>query len=251
MILPPSETKRDGGEGDAALDLARLSHPRLTPQRKTVLAALRRLSRNLTTMSDALKLGPSQRFELLRNRAITTSPTMPALLRYTGVLFDALESDSLSEADFEFAKNHVAIHSALFGLVGGGDPIPAYRLSHDSRLPGVSLKKAWRVPVATAIAEHGGLVLDLRSEAYVELGPAVGASYLRVVAEGTDGRRRALNHFNKRGKGEFARAVIRSGIDHTTVGSLIEWAESEAIPLSILPNGELQLVVPEIVASRS
>ena len=55
---------------------------------------------------------------------------------------------------------------------------------------------------------HPGLVLDLRSESYVALGPAAAASYLRVVSEGATGRRVALSHFNKHAKGMFTRAVI-------------------------------------------
>ena len=61
---------------------------------------------------------------------------MPAIDRYTGVLFDALDAPSLDADAREFARETVVVHSALFGLVGALDEIPAYRLSHDSRLPG-------------------------------------------------------------------------------------------------------------------
>lgn len=251
LLLPPSETKRDGGVDGATLDLALLSFSSLTPSRRAVLAATRRLARNLSTMAGALKLGKSQHFELIRNRTLGSSPTMPAIERYTGVLYDALDVVGLDIGQRAFADRHVVIHSTLFGLLGAADPIPAYRLSHDSRLPGLSLKKTWREPIAAAIAARSGLVLDLRSEAYVELGPAPPASYcLRVVALAVDGQRRALNHFNKKGKGEFVRAIIRAGIDHADVDSLLAWARAEDIPLSIGAPGELELVVAEIVAGR-
>ena len=93
--------------------------------------------------------------------------------RYTGVLYDALGEDTLSPAAREFAREHVLIHSALFGLVRAGDPIPRYRLAHDSRLPGAYAGKALaRSPISAALADRPGLTLDLRSEAYVALGPA-------------------------------------------------------------------------------
>lgn len=251
LLLPPSETKRDGGTDGATLDLATLGFPELTPQRRAVIAATRRLARNLSTMASALKLGPSQHFELIRNRQLGSSPIMPALDRYTGVLYDALDAESLSAAERAFADRHVVIHSAMFGLVGAADPIPAYRLSHDSRLPDLSLKKIWREPISRVVAPVGGLVLDLRSEAYVELGPAPGAYFLRVVAEGADGQRRALNHFNKKGKGEFLRAVVRAGIDHPHVESLLDWAASNGVSLGLGAPGELELVVEETVARRA
>ena len=91
-------------------------------------------------MMAALKLGRTQASEVDRNRALTSSPTMPALDRYTGVLYDALDAPTLAPAAREFAGRHVLWHSARFGPVGALDLVPAYRLSHDSRLTGHPLK---------------------------------------------------------------------------------------------------------------
>ncbi len=243
FVLPPSETKRDGGVDGSALRLDELAFPELTAQRAATLSALKRLSRNLTAATGALGLGPTQRFEIERNRVITTSPTMPALDRYTGVLYDGLDAATLDEAERTFAHDHVLVHSALFGLIRAGDPIPAYRLSHNSRLPGLSLRKVWREPISALLAEHEGLVLDLRSEAYAGLGPAPGSGrYLRVVTENAAGRNVALSHFNKKAKGEFTRAVIESGIEHPDVASLVEWSHRVGIRLEPGAPGELDLI---------
>lgn len=243
LVLPPSETKRDGGDA-TPLDLAALSFPELAPQRRAALAALRTLSRSVGGSMQALGLGPTQRFEIDRNRALATAPVMPALERYTGVLYDGLEVESLTTAERQFAAEHVVIHSALFGLVRAGDRIPAYRLSHDSRLPGLSLRRHWRDAITATLAAEPGVVLDLRSESYAHLGPAPeGATYIRVVSEDAKGRRVALSHFNKKGKGEFARAVIAAGIEHPTVESLVAWAAGAGIRLEAGAPGELDLVV--------
>lgn len=246
IVLPPSETKRAGGVDGSSLDLSLLSHPELTKLRRSVLAEVRSLGSNLATMSAALKLGPSQHFELLRNRAVRTSPTCAAIERYTGVLYDALDAASFTPAARAFADRTVVIHSALFGLLGAGDPIPAYRLSHDSRLPTLSLKTAWRQGISTEFARQRELVLDLRSEAYVDLGPIpdeIDSYYLRLVSAGPDGQKRALNHFNKKGKGEFTRAVVVAGIDHPTVDSLLGWAGRNDLRLTPGRPGELLLEV--------
>lgn len=246
ILLPPSETKRGGGVPGSSLMLTQLSFPELTAVRRSVGAQLRRLARNLRTMAEALKLGPSQHDELLRNRAFATAPTMPALERYTGVLYDALDAQTLPADARKFATEHLVIHSALFGLIGAGDPIPPYRLSHDSRLPTQSLKKAWREPIAMVLGNQKGLILDLRSEAYAALGPAPardGSWFLRVVAHGPDGRTKALNHFNKKGKGEFVRALLSAGIDHPDAGSLLRWAGTSGFELGFGAAGELELVV--------
>ena len=244
LLLPPSETKRDGGAEGSSLDLGLLSFPGLTAPRRRMLAAVRVLAQNRTRMASALKLGPTQLFEVDRNRALRRSETMPAIERYTGVLYDALDAASLSPSAREFAAAHVMIQSALFGLVRAGDPIPAYRLSHDSRLPGLPLGAGWRREIARELDGMPGLMLDLRSEAYVALGPAPRrAWFLRVVTEDADGSRRALNHFNKKGKGEFTRAILEAGIDHGSVGSLLDWAAASGIRLSRGADQELALVV--------
>ncbi len=60
ILLPPSETKRDGGTG-APLDLRALSFPALSKHRATALGALTRLARDPDAMMRALKLGPASR----------------------------------------------------------------------------------------------------------------------------------------------------------------------------------------------
>ncbi len=244
LILPPSETKRDGGDEGSALSLASLGFPELTALRKKAIAALRVLVRNLGAAASGLRIGANQRFEIDRNRALATAPTMPALDRYTGVLYDALGASTLSERERSFADERILIHSALFGLLRARDRIPAYRLSHNSRLPGFSLRMQWRGAIAHVLAGQHGLILDLRSESYAELGPApVGSWYLRVVSEDEGGRRTALTHFNKKGKGDFVRAVIVAGVDHETVDSLLQWATAAGIRLERGAPGELDLVV--------
>ena len=84
------------------------------------------------------------------------------------------------------------------------------------------------------LASTDGLLLDLRSEAYANLGPLPDrpdAVFVRVVSEDASGRRRALNHFNKMGKGEFVRRLIQAGIDHPDVDALLAWARGAGIRL--------------------
>ena len=243
ILLPPSETKRDGGTDATTLDLESLSFSSLGIKRRRVITDLRRLSRSVGGSMAALSLGPTQRFEIDRNRALSTSPVMPALERYTGVLYDALDVGSLDGAARLFAGKHLVIHSALFGLVRGSDSIPAYRLSHDSRVPGLSLRRHWREAVTAALVASDSLVIDLRSDSYGALGPAPGSALaVRVVSEDARGRRTALSHFNKSGKGRFARAVVESGIVHPHVDSLLEWAATQGIRVDRTETG-VDLVV--------
>jgi uncharacterized protein len=244
ILLPPSETKRDGGVGGTSLDLAALSFPALTARRRAALAALRTISRSVASSTAALGLGPTQRFEIDRNRSVSSSPTMAAIERYTGVLYDAIDVDSLDAFARRYLGRTAVIHSALFGLVRADDPVPAYRFSHDTRTPGTSLTRLWRDANAVVLAEQPGLVLDLRSESYVHLGPAAPGSYfLRVVTEDGTGTKRALNHFNKHGKGELVRSLAHSGRDVESADDLLDWARTTGIRLERGAAGEFDLVV--------
>lgn len=246
ILLPPSETKRAGGTEGSRLDHARLGYPELARSRRAVIAGLRALSRDQEASVRALKLGPSSASEALRNRTVSTSPLLPAIDRYDGVLYEGLDAATLPEAARAFAHEHLAIASAAFGLTRALDPIPVYRLSHDSRLPGLPLRSQWRDVVARVLDATPGLLLDLRSEGYAELGPLPSrddAVFVRVVSEDATGRRRALNHFNKKGKGVFARELLLAGVDHPDVASLLAWSADHGIRLERGAPGELDLVV--------
>ena len=245
VLLPPSETKRSGGVF-MPLALDSLVFPGLTARRLVVVQALAELAGDPDATVRALKLGRTQLAEVDRNAAVRSSPTTPVIDRYTGVLYDALDAATLSERARDFAGRHLLVHSALLGPVGGLDRVPAYRLSHDSRLPGLPLKKHWASDVSAALESSGGLLLDLRSEGYVSLGPAPGHTqryFLRVVTEGSDGRVRALNHFNKKSKGEFTRALLENGRDFGTVDELLGWAAGAGLTLRPGAAHELELVV--------
>ncbi|WP_136708698.1 peroxide stress protein YaaA [Agromyces sp. H66] len=248
VLLPPSETKRDGGEGPP-LDTATLAFPELTGLREELVERVVGLAADPEAMMRALRLGPRLASEVDRNGALRASPTMPAIDRYTGVLFDALEAGTLDGPARSFAAETVVVHSALFGLVGALDAIPAYRLSHDSRLPGPTLRRYWRAAIAERLAAHEGVIVDLRSEGYVELGPAPvrgGCAFVRVVAEDANGRRRALNHFNKQAKGRFTRALLESRPDIASLGDLVDWATTAGFTLELRSSDdaphELELV---------
>lgn len=253
FLLPPSETKRDGGAG-AALDLSALSFPVLHDARRAVLTALERLSADDAVAVRALKLGAKAApAEVARNRAVRTSATMPAIERYTGVLYDALDVGSWGADARARASDHLIVHSALFGLVAADDLVPAYRLSHDSRVPGLVLRSHWASQNAAVLADLDEPLIDLRSDGYATLGPLparADALFVRVVAIGDDGVARALNHFNKKGKGEYLRALLRNGPVPTSVDELCAISTALGWPLRRSGPTELELVVPGTLPPR-
>lgn len=247
ILLPPSETKRPGGRA-VAMHLASLKLASLNPQRHTVIDALVALSGDPDTAARVLKLSERQRGEVDDNARLRTAPTLPAVDRYTGVLFDALDARSLPAAARRWLGAHVLIHSAPLGPVGALDAIPSYRLAAGTALPGIpSLRKVWAEAVSAAVTDLApSFVLDLRSEAYTALGPvapAVASTYVRVVTQGADGTTRALNHFNKHAKGDLVRRLAVERPRIASRSGFCRWAERAGLTVHDAADGELALVV--------
>lgn len=252
ILLPPSETKRPGGTPGPAEPSA-WAFPGLLPQRERVLDALVALAADAESTRRVLKLSDKQLAEALRdNAALRTAAVMPAVDRYTGVLFDALDAASLDGRARRWLGAHVLVHSAPFGPVGALDPIPAYRLGAAASVPGVpALRRLWADAVtAELVAADPGFVLDLRSEAYVGLGPippALASEYVRVVtAQG-----KALNHFNKHAKGELVRRLAEERPGVTSRRMLLSWAGRSGVELRATEDaGILELVTDQPAARK-
>ncbi|BBZ33570.1 peroxide stress protein YaaA [Mycolicibacterium confluentis] len=209
VLLPPSETKRTGGDGPP-LNPASLSFPDLTPVREELVDELVTLAADVEGSRAALGLSAKQDAEIERNAGLRSTPTLPAIQRYTGVLYDALDVESLRGAERSRAHARLAVGSALFGLVRADDPVPAYRLSAGSKLPdGRTLAARWRPLLEPLLAKIAldELVVDLRSGSYAGLGRLPGAVKVDVLAEHADGHRTVVSHFNKAHKGRLARAL--------------------------------------------
>ena len=129
VLLPPSETKRAGGDGPPLRLDALSHHAELGATRATLVDELVALADDVPASRAALGVSERQDDEIERNASLLVSPTLPALDRYTGVLYDALDARSFTRATRARARSRLAVASALFGLVHADDPIPAYRLS--------------------------------------------------------------------------------------------------------------------------
>ncbi|MCU1475054.1 YaaA family protein [Amnibacterium sp.] len=240
LLLPPSESKSDGGSGRFAL--GRLSRPALNPARSAVLEALVTLARDPGEAARVLHLGPKQVGEIDRNAHLRRAPVLPAVERYTGVVYEALDAGTLPDSARAWLDGHLLIASALLGLVAPHDPIPAYRLSGGSALPGLPLKRHWSEPLRRALARERDWVLDARSAAYAALGPAPAGSAVLLVEDATSGR--ALNHCNKHAKGDLARRLALEGPEIRSRDDLLAWAPAAGLRLEPRGTADVALIVP-------
>jgi cytoplasmic iron level regulating protein YaaA (DUF328/UPF0246 family) len=234
ILLPPSEGKADAARAAAAgppLDLAKLSFPDLTAPRQRVLTALERLAQGPRKRARTV-LGISERqdAEIERDAVLTASPTLPAGLLYTGVLYDALDYGGLRKTARTRADEWIVVSSALFGALQPADAIPPYRLSGDGTLPRLGrLATFWRRSLSAVMADRakGDLVLDLRSGAYAAAWRPTGEVAERTVAgrvmqRRPDGSLRVVSHHNKATKGRIVAALVSQRSDPQTPTALAD-----------------------------
>lgn len=188
LLLPPSEGKAPGGTGprwaagtmrDAGLDRARA----------TVLRA-------------AAAAGAVDR----------RGPTLPAMERYTGVLYKELAWGTLPAPARRRGEDRVRVVSGLWGVVAPSDPVPHYKLKMSARLDDLGRLSAWWKPrLAPVLAERtaGAVVWDLLpNEHALAMDWGACSPARRVTVRFVDASDRTVSHWNKVLKGALVRWLL-------------------------------------------
>jgi cytoplasmic iron level regulating protein YaaA (DUF328/UPF0246 family) len=228
ILVPPSEGKATGGDGPKwAAGTSRFDT--LDRPRRTVMTALQK-----GMAGDAAALlgvkGDALAAAVRADRAVRRSPTMPAIERFSGVLYDSLDVRSLSTRARRRLDERVVILSGLFGALGPADPIPDHKLKMSASLPGVGkLSTFWRPHLDAALAPEiaGATVWDLlpneHTAAWSGGGSGGAAATRRIVVRFVDdvtrdGERRlvTVSHWNKLLKGALVRHLVTTGADDST-----------------------------------
>ena len=236
ILLPPSETKQLGGD----LGAEAYPFPELDSARSAVRNALEQLSADSVLAQKLLKFNGVE--QLRGNLELATAGRMPAAMRYTGVLYSALDAQSLGAEATSQLGARVLIQSSLFGLISALTPIPWYRLSAGTSLPGLNLKKTWSEAHSRLWEQLPQPVIDMRSKAYQQLAPIPSAieAFDVDVLDAESGR--ALNHFNKKAKGAFTRAAVADKLDSLAD---IRAAAQRAGLVAEISGKRIQLFVPK------
>ncbi|GAA3293107.1 MULTISPECIES: YaaA family protein [Dactylosporangium] len=244
ILLPPSEGKADAPRRGAAVDLAKLSVPALTEARRAVIDDLVKLAAEPEAAIETLGLGAGQGAEVERNARLESAATQTAGKVYTGVLYDALDLDSLDAKAKSRAGRELLIFSGLWGVVGLRDRIPPYRCSIGVKLPAVGVlaahwKRALKEPLDALVGDE--LVLDLRSSAYASMWTPTNAVTVKVLHGG-----KVVSHFNKATKGRIVRALLTSGVRPRTSAKLTEALKSLGYRVEEPRSGQLDIHVEHL-----
>lgn len=204
ILLPPSEGK-SARAGHGVLG----ANPGVNPDdTRAVLDHINRLRpaerARFYGLKDAGKCAAAHAL----NTACFEASALPAIDRYTGVVYDHIDYPTLRKK--AAARNRVLIVSALFGLIPAGAPIPDYKLSMNPWLA-----RYWKSINTARLADRAGgkAVLDLLSQSYRK---AVEHPNLITVDFRVEGGKKAAGHFGKAIKGRFVRWILENNAQSTS-----------------------------------
>ena len=133
MVISPAKTL----DYDTAPVTSRFTQPEFLDHSQELIAQLRDFTpaqiADLMHLSDKLAGLNAARFGSW-TPAFDTHNAKQALLAFKGDVYTGLDAESFSEADFDFAQQHLRMLSGLYGLLRPLDLMMPYRLEMGTKL---------------------------------------------------------------------------------------------------------------------
>ena len=145
-----------------------------------------------------------------QNQDIFNSKCAYAIERYTGVVYEHLNWETLDKKAQDFLDNHVYIFSGLFGMLSPKTLIPDYKL----KMNVLSLQYHWS-PILTEELQKEDFIIDLLPQVHRKAynkGDNVVSIDFQVIKKG---KKTAAGHFGKAVKGQFVRYIAQNQITST------------------------------------
>jgi cytoplasmic iron level regulating protein YaaA (DUF328/UPF0246 family) len=173
---------------------------------------------SLMDLSDALATLNVARYGAWRPK-FTAKNSKQAVLAFNGDVYGGLDAPSLKQSDLDWAQDHVAMLSGLYGVLRPLDWMQPYRLEMGTKLPnprGKDLYAWWGDTLALhlneRLAEQGDdLIINLASQEYfksVKRKALTGRVVECVFEDWKSGTWKVISFHAKRARGLMARHAI-------------------------------------------
>jgi cytoplasmic iron level regulating protein YaaA (DUF328/UPF0246 family) len=222
MVISPAKTL----DYDTPLATLRYTQPAFIDHAKVLIDGLRELSPaqlgKLMSLSDKLAGLNAARFGSW-SAPFTPDNARPAILAFKGDVYTGLGAEDFSEADFDYAQQHLRMLSGLYGLLRPLDLMQPYRLEMGTALSterGKDLYAFWGARIShwlnVALEGQGdNVLLNLASKEYFSAIKRPVLSARVVECEFRDfknGDYKIISFHAKKARGLMARFVIKNRV---------------------------------------
>ena len=222
LVISPAKTL----DYETPLATARFTQPQFLDHAQELIGQLREMSPQqigeLMHLSDKLAALNVARYGSW-HPDFTPDNARQALLAFKGDVYTGLAAEDFSEADFDFAQDHLRMLSGLYGLLRPLDLMQPYRLEMGTKLAnarGNNLYDFWGERISgwlnEALAAQGDdILLNLASNEYFSSVKRKALKARIINTEFKDqknGQYKIISFYAKKARGLMARYVIKERI---------------------------------------
>lgn len=220
ILISPAKTL----DYQSDLATARYTQPQLLKYSEQLIAEARKLSApqigKLMSISDKLADLNATRFHDW-NPKFTPDNARQAILAFKGDVYTGLQAETFTEAQFDFAQQHLRILSGLYGVLRPLDLMQPYRLEMGIRLEnpkGKDLYHFWGDTITDTLnkalkAQGDDVVINLASDEYfksVKPKALKGTLVKPVFLDEKNGKFKVISFYAKKARGLMSRYIIEN-----------------------------------------
>ena len=208
---------------ESALPPVKASEPQFVPQSTELISTLKKKTSKqiaeLMDLSEALAQLNVDRYKAW-SPTFTETNARPAVLAFNGDVYEGLDAKTLKSKDLQWAQDHVAILSGLYGVLRPLDLMQPYRLEMGTALKhgkANNLYQFWGAQIAAHLnqqlsASKDPVIVNLASQEYFKAvdRKALQARVIECVFQDfKNGQYKIISFFAKRARGLMARYAIQ------------------------------------------
>jgi cytoplasmic iron level regulating protein YaaA (DUF328/UPF0246 family) len=194
------------------------TQPYFTKEATALVKELSKLdSEKLKSVMDIKDAMVEEVMGMLNNWGAKGQPNFPAAALYNGDAYLRLGAREWSKKDWTFAKEHLRILSAVYGVLSATDLIFPYRLMVGANWKGRTAPKGlypyWKDRLSDYALENWGdsVILNLASQEYAEMLQNIPNPKINVDFKvNKQGRLITVSSFSKQARGAMARWIIEN-----------------------------------------
>lgn len=224
ILISPAKTL----DYQSPLATSRYTQPELLEYSQQLIGIARQLSApqigKLMSISDKLADLNATRFHDW-HPDFTPKSARQAILAFKGDVYTGLQAETLSEADFDFAQQHLRMLSGLYGVLRPLDLMQPYRLEMGIKLEnakGKDLYQFWGDVITNTLnqalqAQGDDIVINLASDEYfrsVKTKQLQGTLIKPVFLDEKNGQFKVISFYAKKARGLMSRYIIENRLSH-------------------------------------